>query len=119
MGWMQIQQQARQADGEANGDLANLMQTLAGDDDGVKKNAVTYNKGDAVMVTEGDLKTMLGKVVNVGDDGKVYMQPQIKGLDVLPFDPSQLTKYFKVRDPLHLESKWSLLTLPLCSQRKG
>lgn len=87
---------SRQADGEANGELASLMQTLGGPEDGTQKSTIKFNKGDAVIVVEGDLKSLLGRVVNVADDGKVYMQPQIKDLQVLPFEPHQLSKHFKV-----------------------
>eukprot|EP00884_Botryococcus_braunii_P016048 jgi/Botrbrau1/3126/Bobra.0070s0099.1 len=94
----QVKLSSRQADGEVNGELASLMQTLAGPEEDSQKTAVKFSKGDAVIVVEGDLKSLLGRVVNVTDDGKVFMQPQIKDLDVLPFEPSQLSKHFKSGD---------------------
>jgi hypothetical protein len=51
-----------------------------------------------VIVTEGDLKQLLGRVTGVLEDGRVEMLPTMEGLDqALTFEPRQLQKYFQAR----------------------
>lgn len=51
-----------------------------------------------VIVTEGDLKQLLGRVTKVLDDGRVEMMPTMEGLDqALVFEARQLQKYFQAR----------------------
>jgi len=56
---------------------------------------VKYTPGDTVMVTEGDLKNLLGTVERINADGQVVIQPKINDFkDLILFPPSQLTKHF-------------------------
>ena len=51
-----------------------------------------------MIVTEGDLKQLLGRVTKVLDDGRVEMMPTMEGLDqALVFEARQLQKYFQAR----------------------
>ena len=51
-----------------------------------------------VMVREGDLKQLLGRVTMVLEDGRVEMMPTMEGLDqALAFKAHQLQKYFQVQ----------------------
>ena len=55
-------------------------------------------QGDRILVIEGDLKNLNGRVTRVAEDGKVDVMPQLEGLtQVLTFEPSQLEKFFEVR----------------------
>ena len=57
-----------------------------------------HAQGDRVMVIEGDLKNLMGRVTRVADDGKVDVMPSMEGLtQVLTFEPGQLEKFFEVR----------------------
>jgi hypothetical protein len=59
-------------------------------------------QGDRVLVIEGDLKNLNGRVTRVAEDGKVDVMPQLEGLtQVLTFEPSQLEKFFEVRPVVH------------------
>lgn len=54
--------------------------------------------GDNVIVIEGELVHLQGKVISV-DGSKITMMPQTEGLkDALEFQAHELTKYFKVGD---------------------
>ena len=51
-----------------------------------------------MLVIEGDLKNLNGRVTRVAEDGKVDVMPQLEGLtQVLTFEPGQLEKFFEVR----------------------
>uniref|UniRef100_A0A6B2KXD3 Transcription elongation factor SPT5 n=1 Tax=Arcella intermedia TaxID=1963864 RepID=A0A6B2KXD3_9EUKA len=62
------------------------------------KRIPTYQVGDVVVVTEGDLKSLTGTVQAVVND-IVHVLPNHKELnDVLPIPRYQLQKYFRVGD---------------------
>lgn len=58
---------------------------------------VTFDKGDKVKVTEGDLLNMCGYVHAVRDDNTVEVMPQLREMhEIVPLPPSQLIKVFEV-----------------------
>ena len=64
----------------------------------IAKRVENTAQGDRVMVVDGDLKNLMGRVTRVGDDGKVDVMPSMEGLtQVLTFEPGQLEKFFEVR----------------------
>ena len=55
-----------------------------------------------VIVTEGDLKNMVGTITVVRDGGKnVDVLPEMEGLEAVPMSASAVEKWFAVRPILH------------------
>ena len=48
-----------------------------------------------VIVIEGELQTLIGRVVEVKDDGFVRIRPLLEGLDELDLPARQLQKHFQ------------------------
>ena len=91
---MQVMAAARQQTEDAAPEAGNaeLLGSL------ISADTITFAKGDKVKVTEGDLKTLSGYVHAVRDDNTVEIMPDLKELNgILPFPPSQLAKFFEVR----------------------
>lgn len=85
---------ARTADTDAEGgELAQLMEAL-GDEERAAGGA-KFGRDDKVIVTGGELKTLVGRVVEVKDDGFVRVMPLLEGLDELDLPVRQLQKYFQ------------------------
>ena len=57
-----------------------------------------------VIVIEGELQTLIGRVVEVKDDGFVRIRPLLEGLDELDLPARQLQKHFQAgqRPCLHV-----------------
>lgn len=62
------------------------------------KRKVTFSKGDAVKVIEGDLKHLMGVVESVEDDTVTIMPKHQDLKDLLTFPSAQLQKHFKEGD---------------------
>eukprot|EP01133_Synstelium_polycarpum_P007654 gene7654-8958_t len=59
---------------------------------------LSFSKGDAVKVIDGDLKNLMG-IVETVDDKSVTIMPLHEGLhDLLEFQPTELQKHFKIGD---------------------
>jgi hypothetical protein len=56
-----------------------------------------FGRDDRVIVMEGELKTLIGRVVEVKDDGSVRIMPLLEGLEELDLPARQLQKYFQAR----------------------
>ena len=87
---------ARAADTDnEGGELAQLMEALG--DDERAAGGTKFGRDDKVIIMEGELKTLVGRVVEVKDDGFVKIMPILEGLDELDLHARQLQKYFQVR----------------------
>ena len=65
-----------------------------------------------MLVIEGDLKNLSGRVTRVAEDGKVDVMPQLEGLtQVLTFEPGQLEKFFEARPSTFSSVCWNLAAL--------
>lgn len=88
------------AQGEAAADdLASLVQNLATEGDGSAAPRHNFNKGDKVIIINGDLKDIKGVIDQVIEDGHILVRPtdeQLAGFDeAIPFRPSELAKFFE------------------------
>lgn len=86
-----------QGEDAAGGDLSSLVQALAsegaaGDSAAAQRR---FEKGDTVLVIDGDLRNAKGVVERVGEDGQVYVALQ-DDLGVVGHRPQELSKYFEV-----------------------
>lgn len=58
-----------------------------------------FEKGDRVLVADGDLKNIRGRVQHISEDGGVMVLPQDASLpdftDVIRFEPRELIKFFE------------------------
>ncbi|EFN50704.1 hypothetical protein CHLNCDRAFT_142577 [Chlorella variabilis] len=93
---------AAQSDEGGGTDLASLVQTLqaeGGEGGGAASVAPKFEKGDRVLVVEGDLKNIQGRVQLVTEDGGVMVTPEDAALpdfrDAIRFEPREVTKYFE------------------------
>lgn len=76
-----------------NKELAKLSKQVAQSSD------VRYAPGDTVIVTDGDLKNLLGVVDRLDADGQVVIQPKLKDFkELIRFPVTQLNKFFKRGD---------------------
>jgi transcription antitermination factor NusG len=58
--------------------------------------APTFAKDDRVILIEGDLRNMTGRVHSI-TDGKIMVKPEFEGFEQLvPLLPNQLSKWFAV-----------------------
>jgi len=65
--------------------------------------APDFRKGDAVVVVDGDLKTLTGVVHGYADDGNVLVMPNHEELkELLPFEARQLEKQFNLGDSVRI-----------------
>ncbi len=106
---------ARAADTDnEGGELAQLMESLGEDERAA--GGTKFGRDDKVIVMEGELKTLVGRVVEVKGDGFVRIMPILEGLDELDLPARHLQKYFQARpDPLcpsHEHRPVSLSILP-------
>ena len=106
---------ARAADTDnEGGELAQLMESLGEDERAA--GGTKFGRDDKVIVMEGELKTLVGRVVEVKGDGFVRIMPILEGLDELDLPARHLQKYFQARpDPLcpsHEHKPVSLSILP-------
>jgi transcription elongation factor SPT5 len=86
------------------GDLAALVAGLAGEGGGEELAAAAgrgrFAKGDRVVVTEGELKGLRGRVAHVTEGGEVHVRLAQDGplgadfADLVPFPPRELAKLF-------------------------
>eukprot|EP00887_Chlorella_sp_A99_P006595 scaffold3.g6595.t1 len=83
-------------DAAAGSDLSALVQTLAAEGDAGAPQR-RFEKGDKVLVVEGDLRNAQGVVDRVGEDGQVYVELQ-DGLGTVGHRPAELAKYFESGD---------------------
>ena len=87
---------ARAADaGNEGGELAQLMEALGEDERAA--GGTKFGRDDRVIVMEGELKTLIGHVMEVKDDGFVRIMPLLEGLEELDLPARQLQKYFQAR----------------------
>ncbi|KAK9811747.1 hypothetical protein WJX72_009461 [[Myrmecia] bisecta] len=96
----QVGQAHKQDDHLGNAELASLINSISTEEEARgSQPVVQYAKGDKVIVVEGDLKSLMGKVHHLAEDGKVEVMPQMEGLtEVLTFDAAQLQKFFQSGD---------------------
>lgn len=86
------------------GDLTSLVQDLGVEGTAALEAAVNarFEKGDRVIVREGDLKGILGKVELVTEDGQIMVRPVDDSLgdfkDAIGFAPRELFKWFESGD---------------------
>lgn len=93
---LQVGVAARAADADnEGGELAQLMEALG--DDERAAGATKFGRDDRVIVMEGELKTLIGRVMEVKDDGFVRIMPLLEGLEELDLPARQLQKYFQAR----------------------
>lgn len=58
-----------------------------------------FEKGDKVIIVDGDLKELTGRVIGKEEDGKVIVMPEMQDLnEALTFDAAQLSKFFVAGD---------------------
>ena len=58
-----------------------------------------FAKDDRIIVVEGDMVNLTGRVERLGDDGLVYVQgdlEEMRNAAAVPFKAAQLSKYFAV-----------------------
>ncbi|KAK9835687.1 hypothetical protein WJX74_005873 [Apatococcus lobatus] len=66
---------------------------------------VKFSKGDKVIVTEGDLRNMVGTITVVRDGGKnVDVLPDMEGLEAVPMSASAVEKWFASGDHVKVMS---------------
>ncbi len=95
-GVLQVGVAARAADADnEGGELAQLMEALGNDEHAA--GGTKFCRDDRVIVMEGELKTLVGRVVEVKDDGLVRIMPLLEGLEELDLPARQLQKYFQAR----------------------
>lgn len=91
-----------QEDGAGATDLASLMQDLEKEGGLDAAMRTRFQKGDRVIVTEGDLKDIKGKVQLVTEDGQIMVSITDELLDnfteAIGFAPRELVKYFASGD---------------------
>lgn len=92
---LQVGVAARAADTDnEGGELAQLMEALGEDERAA--GGTKFGRDDKVIVMEGELKTLVGRVVEVKGDGFVRIMPILEGLDELDLPARHLQKYFQV-----------------------
>jgi transcription elongation factor SPT5 len=99
------------ANAGANGDLAGLVDSLQADGDIAALDAAaqaSFEKGDRIVIVEGDLKDVRGVVEHVADDGAVVVRPTDEKLagfdDAISFRPRELAKRFDSGDHVRVVS---------------
>ena len=99
---------AAQQDGDGDGgggDLTSLVQELGVEGTAALEQVAAnakFVKGDRVIVREGDLKGILGRVELVSEDGQVMVLPIDDSLgdfqDIIGFAPREISKFFDSGD---------------------
>ena len=93
---LQVGVAARAADTDnEGGELAQLMEALGEDERAA--GGTKFGRDDKVIVMEGELKTLVGRVVEVKGDGFVRIMPILEGLEELDLPARHLQKFFQAR----------------------
>lgn len=94
-----FQLSTKKTDRNGNGPTSDLASLAAALPEEGESKLTDFTKGDVVVVREGDLKHLKGKVLRRTEDSQVEIMPMHQELkEPLTFAPAQIQKFFSVGD---------------------
>eukprot|EP00894_Picocystis_sp_ML_P001734 jgi/Pico_ML_1/52251/g2983.t2 len=94
-----FQLSTQRTDRNGNGPTSDLASLAAALPEEGESKLTDFTKGDVVVVREGDLKHLKGKVIRRTEDSQVEIMPMHEDLkEPLTFAPAQIQKFFSVGD---------------------